>query len=201
MREVLARLPALRFGFEEENRAWNEWRFSCGPAAICAVLGLTPEELRPYLPGFPGWMSPSKMVAALDALGARSSDPRKEWPELGVVRIQWIGPGSTRAFRRQQAYRHTHWVACHWPRRKKHDPAPAEPHHIFDVNAAAWLPFVEWDRRIVPLMIEGRKGATGEWDLTHGYEVRRPDVFAAPPAPVTAPECKPVQQSLFGGAL
>lgn len=49
---VLVLPPPLRFGVDEAQAASDEWGFNCGPAALCAVLGLTPAELRPHLGDF-----------------------------------------------------------------------------------------------------------------------------------------------------
>ena len=37
---------------EEADAMADEWGFNCGPAAICAVTGLSPEQLRPNLVDF-----------------------------------------------------------------------------------------------------------------------------------------------------
>ena len=46
--EVANGPPLARFDVEEVDRAADAWNFSCGPGAVCGLLEMTPEELRPH---------------------------------------------------------------------------------------------------------------------------------------------------------
>jgi len=54
------------FGVQEANAASEAWGFNCGPGALCAVLDLTPDELRPKLGDFEakGYTNPTCRAGA-----------------------------------------------------------------------------------------------------------------------------------------
>lgn len=174
------RIPVpIRLTFEnaEEAAAWN---FNCGPAALCAVFGLTPEEVRPHLQGFEqkGYTNPTLMFAALKSLRATyraavwRDDGYLQWPSWGLARVQWGGPWTKPGVPMAARYRQTHWVAsC--------KTALGESHGVFDVNALGppaqgWCSFFNWKTVLVPwLLKEGVPRADGTWWLTHSIEVTR----------------------------
>jgi hypothetical protein len=169
--------PPLRFSVDDADRAGEEWRFSCGPASICAVLGLTPDEVRPHMQDFEqkGYTNPTLMWAALRSLGAKwrvtasgKSEPfyptPDPWPRYGLARVQWAGPWTQPGVPMAARYRHTHWVA-------------ADDNMVFDVNATCvggWISREEWAAQLVPwLLRECEPKADGRWWLTHAVEVSR----------------------------
>lgn len=168
----------LRFTEDEANRAADEWNFNCGPAALCAVLNLTPAELRPHLIDFEqrGYTNPSLMFAVLHNLkidfskSYRSDFPAipqlNPYPRFGLVRIQWGGPWTNPGVPMRVRYRNTHWVAT---RGQSYD------REVFDVNAigdGGWLPFRAWSDNLVPRLIkECVSKADGTWWPTHGISI------------------------------
>lgn len=64
-------MTALRFTIADVQQANDAWGMNCGPAAVCAVLDLTPDELRPHLGDFEAkrYTSPSMMADILHRLG------------------------------------------------------------------------------------------------------------------------------------
>lgn len=167
-------LPPLRFTLDQAGAEADAWRFSCGPAAICALLGMAPLDVRPYLLGFRGWMNPTQMRAALRALRVsfvveqETTARPLDFPRFGIARIQWGGPWMVPGVPFGARYRHTHWVAS----TALADDARA----IFDVNAitvGGWIPSDEWATRLVPFILEDTPRADGTWTITHAIEVRR----------------------------
>jgi len=183
-----ARPPALRFG--ENDAAFDCWGMNCGPAALCALLGLTPAEVRPHMQDFEakGYTNPTMMAAALRSLGVKFTttlaplgERQLEWPRFGLARIQWGGPWTQPGVPIQARYRMTHWVAS-W-RDDACDQIFVGPdgkraggtHQVFDVNSVAlggWYPFAGWRDDVVPwLLKELYKRADGTWWITHAIEV------------------------------
>ncbi len=107
------------FGVQEANAAAEAWGFNCGPGALCAVLGLTPDELRPKLGDFEakGYTNPTLMAAVLRAHGVRhrqtyrSDLPGRFHLAFGLMRVQWAGPWTQPDVPMAARYRQTHWVA------------------------------------------------------------------------------------------
>lgn len=77
-------VPVL-FTLEESQQASDDWNFNCGPAALCAVLGMTPAELRPHLCDFEakGYTNPTLMFAVLENL--KIEYRRKYWSDLPPI--------------------------------------------------------------------------------------------------------------------
>jgi hypothetical protein len=101
-----SRLVSARFTLDDAQRARDEWNFSCGPAALAVVSGLTLQDLRPQMGDFEskGYTNPTLMFDCLNRLGinwkprkARGptgwhSDGLHVWPRFGLCRVQWEGP-------------------------------------------------------------------------------------------------------------
>lgn len=162
--------PAATFTLEAAEDHGNAWRFNCGPASLCAVTGLTPEQVRPSLGDFErkGYTDPTLMLATLDRLEQRFARIKPpEWldyaagevcwsflvaalsnePTRGLIRVQWGGPWTRPGVPMRARYRHTHWVAF-WRSTARM--------FVFDVNAmcvGGWLPFTEWHGGLVPWLI------------------------------------------------
>ncbi len=156
------------FTRDEAEAACREWRFNCGPGALCAVLGMRPDELRPHLLDFEqkGYTNPKLMFAILDALGVQylRAAPRN-WPAWGLVRVQWHGPWMTPGVPLRARYRHTHWIAYRMA-----------DNHVFDINAmcvGGWLPQREWELQLVPWLLRNCEPSAqiDEWSRTHVIEV------------------------------
>lgn len=174
MSETLTQNPALRpirFSLEEASNAG--WCFNCGPGALCAVLHLTPSELRPLMGDFEskGYTNPTLMLEVLNRAGAKyrqtyRSDEPHGFPSVnhGVVRVQWGGPWTKPGVPMRARYRQTHWVAMRDNSRE-----------VFDVNAmcvGGWLPFQEWHKELVPWLCKNLVPKwDGNWWPTHAIEV------------------------------
>lgn len=168
--------PALRFGKAEAEAAAEAWGFNCGPGALCAVLGKTPDELRPHLGGFEvkGYTNPSLMFEVLRGLQVRhrqvfrSDAPKQEQLQLhlGLMRVQWDGPWTRPGVPMAARYRKTHWVAVCGDQ-------------VFDVNALSaggWISWDLWSTRLVPWLIKAAvPGGSGLWWPTHGIECADPE--------------------------
>lgn len=162
-----------RFTIDDAQRAGDEWGFNCGPGALCAVLHLTPEELRPMMGDFErkGYTNPSLMLDVLKRCGAvfrqmyRSDEPG-EMPRLqhGLIRVQWGGPWTKPGVPMAARYRQTHWIAMR------------DGGEVFDINAmccGGWIPFREWHDQLAPWLCrqvvpkwDGRLWATHALDVT-----------------------------------
>ena len=62
--------PPACFDVDEADRAGKAWNFNCGPGAVCGLLEMTPEELRPHLFDFEkkGYTNPTLMFDVLKKL-------------------------------------------------------------------------------------------------------------------------------------
>lgn len=159
--------------------AGDLWNFNCGPAALCAIFNLTPEEVRPHLQDFEqkGYTNPQLMLRALLSLGAKWNTRTNPicgeipWPAWGLARVQWSGPWTKPGVPIAARYRKTHWVAsC--------KTALGERHGVFDVNAlsngSGWTSFFNWKTTLVPaILAECEPKADGHWWLTHSIEIEK----------------------------
>lgn len=163
------------FTQDEADAAGDAWGFNCGPAALCALLGLTPAELRPHLGDFERkrYTNPSLMFATLRRLWVRFrvagaagvSAPGPAWPRIGLVRIQWGGPWCQPGVPIPARYRQTHWVACL-------NGEFEVGRLVFDVNGCGWGRFDKWRDLLVPWLIqEAVPRGDGTWWPTHAVEV------------------------------
>ena len=160
----------------------ESWGFNCGPAALCAVTGLTPDQVRPHLGDFESkrYTNPSLMAESLRSLRLPFREVFKEkpahtlsgwvdanapgvvYPRFGLVRIQWAGPWTQPGVPIRVRYRRTHWIAV--DQREKN-------RMVFDVNCGlvAWK---DWVDSVVPWILEQCvPKATGEFWPTHCWEV------------------------------
>lgn len=172
---ALAAPPAQRFSVAEAEGAGDEWGLNCGPGALCGVLGLRPEQVRPHMQDFEqkGYSNPTLMFAALRSLkvdyGCQSAPhgAMLEWPKLGLVRIQWGGPWMRPEVPMRARYRQTHWVGS-WR-------GEGGAVQVYDINAAewgGWVPLAGWTRHVVPwLLKECVPRNDGTWLMTHAIEV------------------------------
>ena len=62
---------SLLFDLTTAQQASDDWGFNCGPAALAAICGLTPDAVRPHLGDFEskGYTNPTLVAAALRSLG------------------------------------------------------------------------------------------------------------------------------------
>lgn len=176
-------VTALRITPELSEAASRAWGFNCGPASVCAVAGLTPDEVRPRLGDFEArrYTNPMMMRRILGELGLRvrekfkappacTAPPDFDWTSLSVVpralvRIQWGGPWCAAGVPVAARYRHSHWIATRPPS----GPWDAD---VFDVNAGAWIEGPRWRLRLVPwLLSECEPKSDGAFWPTHVWEV------------------------------
>jgi hypothetical protein len=165
----------LRFDYADTEKASEGWGFNCGPAAICAALGLTPEEVRPALAGFAGkrYMNPSMMTASLTNLGVGWRMPfcheeRLDPPdvEFGIVCVQIGGPWCAVGVPKYVRYISTHWaVLC--------------GDLAFDVNAmrdGGWIDASVWREQLMPWLIDAAHPRSDKsWWITHVIEIPLPE--------------------------
>ena len=183
----------IRFTAAESDAAFDEWTFNCGPGALCAVLDMTPAEIRPHMGDFErkGYTNPTLMFEVLTRLGVRhrqdyrSDDPNARgfkcdtpYPlksNCSLMRVQWGGPWTKPGVPMQARYRATHWVGVR-----------NEGREIFDINgvyepdaqtsryADGWMPLEIWTKYLIPwLLKECQPKADGTWWPTHGIEICR----------------------------
>lgn len=166
-------IKRARFTRDEAQHAADYWKFNCGPGALCAVLDLTPKEIRPYLGSFElkGYMSPEMVKIALHNLGvAWHSTFPMEVPmrDLGLIRVQWLGPWMDKSRPWMERYRHTHWIAFDSRDKQR---------WLFDINAicqGGWMSIQEWKEGLAPWLIRetglAAKGCTG-FEFTHVWTI------------------------------
>lgn len=167
------------FDVEEAQMAATAWDFNCGPGALCALLGLKPEAIRPHLLDFEkkGYTNPKLMKDILNGMGVEWSEVFKYdgaraelsgdvvYPTRGLVRVQWGGPWTAPGRPVRARYRHTHWVAVRQGERVR---------EVFDINATCegWISWLEWSLQLVPWLLKVcEPRADGTWWPTHCWEV------------------------------
>ncbi len=173
----------VKFSLDDSVRAYEQWRFSCGPAALCAVLDMTPDEIRPHLGDFEqrGYVNPTQMLATLHTLKIKFRklyqglfSTAKSWdnlPNFGLIRVQFGGPWMAPEVPMAARYQHTHWVAV------RNNPAMTPQRQVFDINAmcaGGWIPFGEWKNEMMPWLVkESNKRCDGTFFPTHCLEITR----------------------------
>ena len=164
--------PKTCFTLDEAQAASEAWGFNCGPAAVCALLGLKPEQVRPHLGEFERkrYTNPTLMRDILKRCGVgfkqiyRGDDPAVTQlnTDLGLLRIQWGGPWTRPGVPMRVRYRHSHWIAMRGGM-------------VFDINAISvggWIPAREWSEQLVPwLCAEVEPKWDKTWWVTHVLEV------------------------------
>lgn len=174
----MTRTETTRFTVEEAQAAADDWGLNCGPGAAAAVLGLTPDEIRPHLGDFErkGYANPTLMRSILKSVGAKFSCRgggfgRTDWPLYGLAVVQWEGPWTKLGVPARVAYRHTHWVGARCKIVSDHKAV-----EVFDINCMSvggWVSLLEWETQVVPwLLKECHPKASGQWHLTHAVEVQ-----------------------------
>lgn len=156
--------PPVAFDEADALRASFEWHFNCGPAALAAILGLTPAEVRTHLVGFPGkgHMNMRDMMLALRSLGCAATNWRQSpaglkreqgRSDFGLARVQWSGSWLRPGVPKGAAISRTHWVALRaWE---------GKP-WVYDVNGG-WQIRPRWEAETVPLLMAEVKGCDGGW--------------------------------------
>jgi hypothetical protein len=166
--------PPLAFTGTDALRAGLEWDFSCGPASLAALLGLTPDRVRPHLGDYAGYMNTRHMGAAIRAAGwcwSGVPSPSGKYPpmlpsDFGVIRVQWGGPWLKPGVPPKAAAKFTHWIASRlWEGEM----------WLYDVNAKGWVGVVEWTAEIAPKIMAEVKRCDGTWRFTDVISVWKPE--------------------------
>lgn len=163
-------MMSLRFTEADADKATEAFGFNCGPAALCALLSLTIQEVRPHLGNFKGYMTPTMMRAALKNAGARVAQvpygrAAQQCPAFGLVYVQWTGPWTKPGVPVRAAYRHTHWIAA-----VDH---PIEKTVVYDINAGdvGWISIEDWSGKLAPQLIPPK--GDGGWYYRLVLDVER----------------------------
>ena len=164
-------IPLPRFSADDAQRAWETWGCNCGPGAIAAVMGMTLDEVRPHMGDFERkrYTNPTLMWEVLGRIGRpwRKLRAPLDWPQHGLVRIQWHGPWMKDGVPMAARYRQTHWVGG--------ARLPGRGIGVFDINAISaggWISLKAWSETLVPWILdEAVPRADGTWSLTHVIEV------------------------------
>jgi hypothetical protein len=140
---------------------------NCGPAALCACLGWTPDQILPHIDDFKirGFMDPPMMGRALASAGFCWRHVRGDGlPDHGLVRVLWRGPWSAPGVHPGASAARSHWVASKDFFRET---------WIYDVSANGWEPFSVWDDFTAPRIMAAVKGCDGGYTFDQRWEVRR----------------------------
>lgn len=166
------------FSSDEARAAHDEWGFNCGPAALSFALQIPIGTVRGVLTLFEdrGYVNPTMMKAALDALGRQyvamprpaCDRVRQQFEQLmwigpmSLVRIQWTGPWTANGKIMKWAARQTHWICC-W--------RDGGVDKVFDINGGI-LPAWTWKQDVVPRIIAEVPRADGDWYPANIWRVR-----------------------------
>ena len=158
------------FTLADAERAHDDWGANCGPVALAAIMGITLDDVRPHMGDFEKkhYTNPSLMLAALRSLRRPFWKIGATWPQYGLVRIQWEGPWTQPGVPMLARYRYTHWVGA---------AQRGGETGIFDVNClnngTGWSSLADWSAVVVPYILEQYPKASGNWHITHSFEVKR----------------------------
>lgn len=160
------------FTKKESDLASDNWGFNCGPGALCAMLDLTPDQIRPKLLEFEkkGYTNPRLMKQIIKNCGWDYSqiyrgDVPAEIPDIrcGFARIQWAGPWTEPNVSMGKRQRFSHWIGLMSNRM------------VFDINAmniGGWISFEEWKNELVPWIVDQVDSrCNGNWWPTHVLEI------------------------------
>jgi hypothetical protein len=158
------------FTLDDVEAANDAWGANCGPASLAVACALTLDEVRPHMGDFErkGYTNPTLMAAALDSVGrAWRAAGTDAWPRFGLVRIQWEGPWTAPGVPMRVRYRQTHWIVAAL--------SASRGVGVFDVNAmvngTGWCTVADWERVVVPFILDQYPRASGGWHRTHVWEV------------------------------
>jgi hypothetical protein len=145
------------------EEAQAEWKASCGPCALAAIMRRPVMAVEQFFPEFPGYTNGKTMLRALELAGLSSTMEIKgaAWPEHGLCWIGFKGPWSVMGFHIRIKY--SHWVAVR---------TIAGSTVVWDVNVNAWAHKSVWERAVLPQLLERYKKATGEYEVFRGIEVK-----------------------------
>ena len=170
-------MNTLHFTSADAHKASDDWGFNCGPAALCAVTGMTPSQIRPHLLDFESkrYTNPTLMYEILSVLrvtwkqtyrGDVAGPRPSAYPRFGLVRIQWEGPWTKPGVPFAARYRQTHWIATR---------GDVSSREVFDINAmtiGGWITWRLWETELVPWLIrECVPKGNGCFYPTHGIEI------------------------------
>jgi hypothetical protein len=191
--------PTLRFDWSESSDAFRAWGFNCGPAALAAILGMTPAEVRGYLPErWPGYTTAAMMVPALERVCAErqwrwradvvTPENRLRFPFYGLARIQWGGPWMAANAKEKWKYCYTHWVASmHWVNPglgNEEDEGSFDANRdlwVYDVNQGQWCSAAQWCGMTAPAIMREVKRCDGKWFITDRLELDDSPPVVKPP--------------------
>ena len=160
-----------RFTADDADRAHADWGANCGPGALAAIMGMTLDEVRPHLIGFDQkhYTNPTMMNDALRRIGKPWQKIGANWPQYGLVRVQWEGPWTQPGVPMRVRYRYTHWIGAELGKSTV---------GVFDINVinngTGWCDKRDWESTIVPWLTEQYPRATGAWHITHAIEIHLP---------------------------
>lgn len=150
-------VPPFPQDADEANAALGA---TCGHFALAAVLGDSVMKTAKFffdalVVKGRSWINLPMMHAALTSTGREWRSIGREWPQHGLVLIQFLGSWMNPGVPAAAACRHTHWVAT-------------AGGMVADVNAEDWLTRSAWEE-CVPQLFPRR--ATG-WEVKRGIEVQ-----------------------------
>lgn len=159
----------LQFDIHDQQRAWDLLGSNCGPGAIAALCGSTPEAVARLLgEQFLKLKGTTEIMLrqALDDLVMPWEDAAPGWVDYGIARVQWDGPWihDPDPFKK---FRHSHWIGVS---------TRGLPHvMIFDINAISvggWISLSEWDAVLRPWLLEACEAeATGRWHISEAIRL------------------------------
>lgn len=154
------------------DAAWRQWKCSCGPASLAALLGRPCADLREHFPGMGerGYANPTHLLAACASMDVPVKVRKTDlwiWPDFGLVFVQWGGPWLKPGVPVGAAYRHTHWVAVRGP-------------GVYDVNVGHWVTADDWKRPggVAAWLMSQVPRCDGTWSTRIAIDVQPSDAAA-----------------------
>lgn len=165
----------MAFTRSDMIEAFRKHGANCGPGALAAITGKTPEEVLPHLPRFDEYKFVTEVMMAIALHGmdrrfewAEHDDQATPdaWPDFGLVRIAFEGPWSFESDR-MELLRRSHWVAT-WVR-------PDGEREVYDINARdgdGWQSLYDWANGTVPEIVKAVvPGSNGNWRSIESFDL------------------------------
>jgi len=122
----------------DAEEAYNLWGANCGPSAMAALLGVELSVIRTHISNWKGYTTPSMARDTLRSAGAKCDYGRNgDWPQIGMVCIQFGGPWCAPNAHPIEQYKRSHYIAVHGSA-------------VYDVNCDKWISRGHWNTLIAP---------------------------------------------------
>jgi hypothetical protein len=133
------------------EEAYTLWKSNCGPSAMAALLGVELVVIRTHIRDWKGYTTPKMARETLRSAGAKCDYGRNgDWPQCGLVCIQFRGPWLNPDAHWAEQYKRSHYIAVHGSA-------------VYDVNCDKWISRGHWEQLVAPQIADLYDRCDGTW--------------------------------------